>query len=67
MVLGCGCSSHWAACEEEEIGMTDFDKQFGNMQKVAIIGSLVSLTIGGGLLAFAVWVVIALLKHFGVM
>jgi hypothetical protein len=46
--------------------MTRMEKQIGNMQKFAIVGSLISLAIGGGLLAFGVWVVIALLKHFGI-
>ena len=49
------------------MNMTQIEKQIGNVAKFAIIGSIVSLLVGGGLLAFGIWAVVALLKHFGVM
>ena len=49
----------------------DFNKQFDKTTKrvatIAVVGTIASTVLGLGLLGFIGWVIVMLMKHFGVI
>lgn len=45
----------------------DFDRNFRNTQRAVVTGMVISGIVSGGVVLFAVWVIIKLLSHFGVI
>jgi uncharacterized membrane protein len=44
-----------------------FDQRFRSAQRMAAIGGAVAIAVSIGVLGFAGWVIVVLLRHFGVL
>lgn len=45
----------------------DFDRDFNRTRKLAIVAFIINAVIALALIGFAIWVVVRLLQHFGVV
>lgn len=45
----------------------DFDRDFARMKKWGIITSILSIAISLGVIGFIIWVIVALMRFFGVV
>ena len=45
----------------------DFDRDFASMEKWSFIGAIISIIISLGLMGFGIWVIVMLLRFWGVV